>query len=61
MGGTEGIDLAIIDLDLKINIEIAMEVEEQFDISVPDDMGESARTIGAIAGGVTQLLAQRGI
>lgn len=47
-------DLGADSLDV---IEIAMEVEEQFDITAPDDMGESARTVGAIADGVSQLLA----
>ncbi len=35
-----------------------MEVEEHFDISVPDDQGQDTHTVGDIADGVLRLLGQ---
>jgi acyl carrier protein len=46
-------DLGCDSLDV---IEIAMEVEEQFGITVPDDVSDAARTVGDIVDGVLQLL-----
>ena len=46
-------DLGCDSLDI---IEITMEVEEQFDISVPDEGQEDLRTVGDIADGVVLLL-----
>lgn len=37
-------------------IEITMEVEEQFDITVPDDQAQQIRTVSDMADGVLQLL-----
>lgn len=37
-------------------VEIAMEVEEHFGISVPDEFGEQNHTIGEIGDRVLQLL-----
>jgi acyl carrier protein len=48
-------DLGCDSLDI---VEITMEVEEHFDVSVPDDVGERIRTVGDIADGVLQLLGQ---
>ncbi|HLA85193.1 MAG TPA: acyl carrier protein [Thermoguttaceae bacterium] len=39
-------------------IEIAMEVEEEFDVSIPDDSSEQFQTVGQIVDGVLALLAQ---
>jgi acyl carrier protein len=50
-------DLGCDSLDI---VEIAMEVEEHFDISVPDDQSEGAQTLGQIADGVLELLSKRG-
>ena len=47
-------DLGCDSLDI---VEISMEVEEHFDISIPDDAGEKTRTVGELADGVLQLLA----
>ena len=47
-------DLGCDSLDI---VEIAMRLEEHFDIAIPDDFGESARTIGKVTDGVLQLLA----
>jgi acyl carrier protein len=47
-------DLGCDSLDI---VEIAMRLEEHFDIVIPDDFGESARTIGEVTDGVLQLLA----
>ena len=49
-------DLAYDSLDV---VELAMELEEHFDITVPDTMSEQARTVGQIADGVTQLIVVR--
>ena len=48
-------DLGCDSLDVT---EIAMEVEDHFAISVPDDLAEQARTIAEIADGVLQLFAR---
>ena len=48
-------DLGCDSLDI---VEITMEVEEHFDISVPDEVGEQIGTVGDIADGVVQLLRQ---
>lgn len=37
-------------------VEIVMEVEEHFDVSVPDGLEEEIRTVGDIADGVLRLL-----
>ena len=41
------------DLDV---VEIAMEIEEHFEISIPDEISERTRTVANIADGVLQLL-----
>ena len=46
-------DLGADSLDI---IEITMEVEEHFAITVPDDVGERIRTVSEIADGVLRLL-----
>jgi acyl carrier protein len=46
-------DLGADSLDLT---EIAMELEEEFDISVPDDAVQEIETVGAITDRVMQLL-----
>jgi acyl carrier protein len=46
-------DLGCDSLDLA---EITMEVEEHFDISVPDDKALDLRTVGNVTDGVLQLL-----
>jgi acyl carrier protein len=48
-------DLGCDSLD---TVEITMEVEEHFDISVPDDQEQDIRTVGDIADGVLRLLGQ---
>jgi acyl carrier protein len=48
-------DLGCDSLDI---VEITMEVEEHFDISVPDDQAQDIRTVGDIAHGVLRLLGQ---
>jgi acyl carrier protein len=47
-------DLGCDSLDI---VEIAMELEEHFDISIPDESDKTARTIGDVTDGVLQLLA----
>jgi len=37
-------------------VEISMELEEHFDISIPDEFGETTHTIGDVTDGVLQLL-----
>lgn len=49
-------DLGLDSLDI---VEISMEVEEHFDISVPDEVSEQAATVGAIVEGVSKLLADK--
>ena len=46
-------DLGCDSLDL---MEIVMEFEEHFDISVPDELAEKAKTVGDMTDGVVQLL-----
>jgi acyl carrier protein len=46
-------DLGCDSLDV---VDITMEVEDHFDISVPDEVSERSPTVGAIADGVMQLL-----
>jgi acyl carrier protein len=48
-------DLGCDSLDI---VEITMEVEEHFDISVPDDQAQDIRTVGDITDGVLRLLGQ---
>jgi acyl carrier protein len=48
-------DLGCDSLDI---VEISMELEEHFDISIPDEFGEQIRTIGDVTDGVLQLLAE---
>ena len=48
-------DLGCDSLDI---VEITMEVEDRFDISVPDDQEQDIRTVGDIADGVLRLLGQ---
>jgi len=48
-------DIGCDSLDL---VEITMEVEEHFGISVPDDVAEGLRVVGLMADGVLELLAQ---
>lgn len=50
-------DLGCDSLDV---IEITMELEEHFDITVPDDIGQQIRTIGDAVDGVMRLLGQDG-
>lgn len=50
-------DLGCDSLDV---VEISMELEEHFDISIPDEFADSARTIDDVAGGVLRLLAGAG-
>jgi acyl carrier protein len=47
-------DLGCDSLDI---VEISMELEEHFDLSIPDGFDEKARTIGDVTDGVLQLLA----
>jgi acyl carrier protein len=47
-------DLGLDSLDI---VEISMEIEEHFDISVPDEISGQAATVGAIVDGVLTLLA----
>ena len=47
-------DLGCDSLDV---IEIAMEIEEQFDIDVPDDTAEKAETVGKIVDQVFERVA----
>jgi acyl carrier protein len=48
-------DLGCDSLDI---IEITMELEEQYDITVPDDQAENIRTVGDVARGLLRLLRQ---
>ena len=49
-------DLGCDSLDI---VEIAMEIEEQFGVTVPDELSDRARTVGDVVDGVLQLLADR--
>jgi acyl carrier protein len=48
--------IADLDYDSLDVVELAMELEEHFDVTVPDTMSEEARTVGQIADGVVQLI-----
>ena len=48
-------DLGCDSLDI---VEITMEIEEHFSISIPDELAEQAGTIYEITNGVIQLLAE---
>ncbi len=37
-------------------VEIMMEIEEHFGVTVPDELGEKVRTVGDVVEGVWQLL-----
>ena len=37
-------------------VECVMEIEEEFDVSVPDELVEEAKTVGDITDGVLALL-----
>jgi acyl carrier protein len=54
-----------LDADLNFDslerVELAMEIEEEFDIAVSDEMEQEIRTIGDIVDGVMKLLNQRQI
>jgi len=45
-----------LDCDSLTLVEITMEVEEHFDISIPDEQAEQVQTVGHIVDGVLQLL-----
>jgi acyl carrier protein len=47
------VDLALDSLD---RVELIMEVEEHFDVSVPDALADKAETVGDVADGVLGLL-----
>lgn len=49
-------DLGCDSLDV---VEITMEVEDHFDTSVSDEIGEQIRTIGDVADAVMQLLSRQ--
>jgi acyl carrier protein len=49
-------DLGLDSLDI---IEITMEVEETFDISVSDEQQEDVRTVGDIVDGILRLLGDK--
>lgn len=48
-------DLGCDSLDI---VEITMEIEDHFDISVPDEVSNDMKTIGDVTNGVLQLLGQ---
>jgi acyl carrier protein len=48
-------DLGMDSLDV---VESTMEIEEHFDISVPDEVGERVKTVGDVADGVLAILAR---
>ena len=39
-------------------VEMGMELEEHFDVSVPDEFGEQVRTVGDVIDGVRRLLGE---
>lgn len=43
-------------LDSLDQVEIVMEVEEEFDLHVPDEVANTARAVGGIVDGVMNLL-----
>jgi acyl carrier protein len=48
-------DLGMDSLDL---VECTMEAEEEFDISIPDQLVEQVKTVGDVVDGVMELLAR---
>ena len=48
-------DLGCDSLDV---VEISMELEEHFDISIPADFGDTAKTIGHATDGIMRLLGE---
>jgi acyl carrier protein len=48
-------DLAMDSLEV---VECSMEIEEHFEITVPDELMEQAKTVGHVADGVLMLLAK---
>jgi len=48
-------DLGLDSLDL---VECSMEIEEEFDVSVPDELVEQVKTVANVLDGVLTLLAQ---
>jgi acyl carrier protein len=52
-----------LDADLHFDslerVELAMEIEEQFDITISDEMEQEIRTVGDIVDGVMMLLKDR--
>lgn len=55
-------DMLIEDLGLDSLgiVEVSMEIEEHFDITIPDGFEERARTVGDVTDGVMQLLTGSG-
>ena len=41
------------------DVEMAMELEEEFDIEIPDDFGEELKTVGHIIDGLVPLVVRR--
>jgi acyl carrier protein len=50
-------DLGLDSLDL---VECSMEIEEEFGVSVPDELVEQVKTVGDVADGVMGLLQREG-
>jgi len=50
-------DLGFDSLD---GLNLIFEIEEEFDISVPDDKAQEMRSVGEVIDGVIQLLAEKG-
>lgn len=48
-------DLGCDSLDV---VEISMELEEHFDISIPDEFGDTAKTVGDAVDGIMRLLGE---
>ena len=48
-------DLGCDSLDV---VEISMELEEHFDVSIPDEFGDTAKTVGDAADGIMRLLGE---
>jgi acyl carrier protein len=51
-------DLGCDSLDI---VDISMEIEDHFDLSIPDEVSERAQTVGAITDGLMELLSRREI
>jgi acyl carrier protein len=49
-------DLGCDSLDIA---EISMEIEDHFEITIPDEIADHARNVGAIVDGLMQLLGQK--